>query len=218
MSAKAMAPQAIRKLGPASWSSPAIMRARCAKSARCSAPYGIELVSAGELDLPEPEETGTTFVANALIKARAAADLRACRRWPTTAACASRRWAATRRLHRRWAERQWFEGDPGRDWYMAMGKVEGMLQATGPGRDRAMRSSSARWRSPGPTAHVDGSKAASTARWPGRRAATMGFGYDPMFVPDGRDADLRRDGSRGKARISHRADAFAKLVAEQFGG
>ena len=65
------------------------------------APHGLEAVSAGELGLPEPEETGTTFIANARIKAMAAASASGFRPSPTTAASASRRSAGSRASTRR---------------------------------------------------------------------------------------------------------------------
>ncbi|HZF44883.1 MAG TPA: non-canonical purine NTP pyrophosphatase, partial [Sphingomonadaceae bacterium] len=101
------------------------------------APYGLECISAGELGLPEPEETGTSFVENALIKARAAAEASG------IVALADDSGLSVDALGGRpgvytadWAERQWFEGEPGRDWYMAMGKVEGMLAEKGPEAQR----------------------------------------------------------------------------------
>ena len=107
-------------------------------------PYGVECLSAGALGLPEPAETGTTFAANALLKARSAAEA------SQIVALADDSGLAVDALGGRpgvytadWAERQWFEGEPdtrqGRDWYMAMGKVEGMLCELGPGTDRSCR-------------------------------------------------------------------------------
>src|SRR5690606_11260076 len=89
------------------------------------APYGLECVSAGALGPPEPAETGTTFMENALIKASAAAEksglpAHADDSGLSVAALDGRPGVYTAD----WAERQWFEGEPGRDWYMAMGKVE----------------------------------------------------------------------------------------------
>ncbi|WP_120715772.1 RdgB/HAM1 family non-canonical purine NTP pyrophosphatase [Tsuneonella amylolytica] len=179
-------------------------------------PYGVKCISAGSLGLPEPKETGTTFVANALLKARAAAEASG------LVALADDSGLSVAALDGRpgvytadWAERQWFEGEPGRDWYMAMGKVEGMLQQRGPDAPRDAWFScvlALAWPD-GETAVYEG-RVDGSLTWPPR--GTLGFGYDPVFVPTGRDttfAELDRD---EKHRISHRADAFAKLVADQF--
>ena len=181
------------------------------------APYGMECISAGALGLPEPAETGTTFVENALIKARAAAEA------SQLPALADDSGLSVAGLGGRpgvytadWAERQWFEGEPGRDWYMAMGKVEGMLQAIGPNADRACWFSCVL-----AIAWPDGDSAVYEGRvdgaytWPPR--GDKGFGYDPVFVPAGGYETFAEIDPDEKHRISHRADAFAKLVAEQFG-
>jgi len=181
------------------------------------APYGIECLSAGALGLPEPEETGTTFVENALIKAHAAAKAAqipalADDSGLSVAALGGRPGVYTAD----WAERQWFEGASGRDWYMAMGKVEGLLCEIGPDTDRSCWFScvlAIAW--PDGESVVYEGRADGTYSWPPR--GTMGFGYDPAFVPDGRDATFAELPLEEKQRISHRADAFAKLVADQFG-
>ena len=182
-------------------------------------PYGLKCLSAGALGLPEPPETGTTFVENALIKARAAAEA------SQMPALADDSGLSVTALSGRpgvytadWAERQWFEGEPGRDWYMAMGKVEGMLQQMGSETDR-----SAAFHCVLAVAWPDGEYATyeglcpGALTWPPR--GEMGFGYDPVFVPSARDGSetfAEIDPSE-KHAISHRADAFAKLVADQFG-
>ena len=180
-------------------------------------PYGVKCISAGSLGLPEPAETGTTFVQNALIKARAAAEASG------LAALADDSGLSVAALDGRpgvytadWAERQWFEGAAGRDWYMAMGKVEGLLQAKGPETPREAWFScvlALAW--PDGETEVYEGRADGTLTWPPR--GTMGFGYDPVFVPEGRDVTFAQLDPEEKHRISHRADAFAKLVAEQFG-
>ena len=180
-------------------------------------PYGVKCISAGSLGLPEPAETGTTFVQNALIKARAAAEASG------LAALADDSGLSVAALDGRpgvytadWAERQWFEGDPGRDWYMAMGKVEGLLQAKGPETPRDAWFScvlALAW--PDGDTEVYEGRADGMLTWPPR--GTMGFGYDPVFVPQGREMTFAELDPEEKHRISHRADAFAKLVAEQFG-
>ena len=182
-------------------------------------PYGLKCISAGSLGLPEPPETGTTFVENALIKARSAAEASG------LAALADDSGLSVDALGGRpgvytadWAERQHFEGDPGRDWYMAMGKVEGMLQQLGPDTDR-----SAAFHCVLAVAWPDGEHAVYEGQCPGSLTwpprGEMGFGYDPVFVPsarDGKETFAEIDPSE-KHAISHRADAFAKLVEDQSG-
>lgn len=181
------------------------------------APYGIECLSAGQLGLPEPEETGTTFVENALIKAHAAAKA------AQLPALADDSGLSVSALDGRpgvytadWAERQWFEGPAGRDWYMAMGKVEGRLQGLGPDVDRSCRFScvlALAWPD-GESATYEG-RVEGSIIWPPR--GMKGFGYDPVFVPRGRTETFAEIEPEEKHRISHRADAFARLVADQFG-
>lgn len=180
-------------------------------------PYGIECLSAGQLGLAEPEETGTTFAQNALLKAHAAAKA------AQLPALADDSGLSVTALGGRpgvytadWAERQWFEGEPGRDWYLAMGKVEGMLSEKGPHVDRSCWFSctlAIAWPE-GDEAVYEG-RVDGTFSWPPR--GTMGFGYDPVFVPQGYDQTFAQLEPAQKKSMSHRADAFAKLVAEQFG-
>jgi len=182
------------------------------------APYGVECISAGSLGLPEPAETGKTFAENALIKARSAAEAA---QLPALAddsgLCVAALGGAPGVYTADWAERQWFEGPPGRDWYMAMGKVEGLLCELGPHVDRSCHFAcvlALAW--PDGTSAVYEGRAEGTYSWPPR--GTMGFGYDPVFVPRGGTQTFAELDPEEKHRISHRADAFAKLVAAQFGG
>ena len=182
------------------------------------APYGMNCVSAGSLGLPEPAETGTTFIENALIKARAAAEgsgLPALA--DTSGLCVDALGGRPGVYTADWAERQWFEGQPGRDWYMAMGKVEGLLCEQGPDVDRSGRFVcvlAIAWPD-GESAIYEGEVRGSLT-WPPR--GQLGFGYDPVFVREGDTQTFAEIDPEAKHRISHRADAFAKLVAEQFGG
>ncbi|MBV1916758.1 MAG: RdgB/HAM1 family non-canonical purine NTP pyrophosphatase [Sphingomonadaceae bacterium] len=181
------------------------------------APFGLECISAGALGLPEPEETGTTFVENALIKAHSAAQS------AQLPALADDSGLSVTALGGRpgvytadWAQRQSFEGEPGRDWYMAMGKVEGMLQALGPDAERSCWFScvlAIAW--PDGTCVTYEGRVDGTVVWPPR--GDRGFGYDPVFQPLGRDETFAQIDPEEKHSMSHRADAFAKLVAEQFG-
>ncbi|MBU1255138.1 MAG: RdgB/HAM1 family non-canonical purine NTP pyrophosphatase [Alphaproteobacteria bacterium] len=179
-------------------------------------PHGLKCLSAGSLGLPEPAETGTTFVQNALLKAHAAAQASG------IVALADDSGLAVEALDGRpgvytadWAERQWFEGSAGRDWFMAMGKVEGMLQERGPEVSRAAAFHcvlALAWPE-GESAVYEG-RVPGSLSWPPR--GTLGFGYDPVFVPAGMEQTFAELDPAEKHRISHRADAFAKLVAEQF--
>ena len=182
------------------------------------APYGLNCISAGSLGLPEPAETGKTFTDNALIKARSAAE------GSGLPALADDSGLCVDALNGRpgvytadWAERQWFEGKPGRDWYMAMGKVEGQLCELGSAVGRSCHFAcvlAIAWPD-GEHAVYEG-RANGSLTWPPR--GTMGFGYDPVFVPLGDTRTFAELDPEEKHKISHRADAFAKLVAEQFGG
>ncbi|MGV1682231.1 RdgB/HAM1 family non-canonical purine NTP pyrophosphatase [Sphingopyxis sp. NJF-3] len=184
-------------------------------------PFGIDPVSAGDLGLPEPEETGTTFRDNALLKAHASATASGL---PALADDSGLEVAA---LGGRpgvytadWAERQWFEGEPGkdwagRDWYLAMGKVEGLLAEQGLGVDRSacfVCTLALAW--PDGHAEVFEGRAQGSLTWPPR--GTLGFGYDPVFVPVDKSLTYAEIDPAEKHAISHRADAFAKLVAESF--
>jgi XTP/dITP diphosphohydrolase len=178
-------------------------------------PYGIEPVSAASLDLPEPEETGTTFAANALLKAVASCDLSGL---PALAddsgLCVEALGGEPGVYTANWAETGG-HGQAGRDWMLAMGKVEERLNALGKDVSRK-----AYFACTLALAWPDGSDAIFEGRvegtliWPPR--GDRGFGYDPMFVPDGFTETFGEMDPVAKHRMSHRADAFAKLVAAVF--
>jgi XTP/dITP diphosphohydrolase len=179
------------------------------------APFGIEPVSAGELGLPEPEETGTSFAENALIKARASA-LSGFPALSDDSGLEVRALAGRPGVYTAdWAERQWFEGPPGRDWYMAMGKVEGLLAEQGPDVDRSAAfvcTLALAW--PDGHSKVFEGRVDGLLTWPPR--GLKGFGYDPVFMPLGRNETFAEIDPAEKHAISHRADAFRKLVAAVF--
>ncbi len=176
-------------------------------------PFGHDVVSAGELDLPEPEETGTTFIENAELKARAAATASG------LVALADDSGLAVEALggdpgifSARWA-------GPERNFHVAMGKVEDALAAQGAmsAKDRRARFVCAltlAW----PDGHVESFEGtvAGALVWPPR--GERGFGYDPVFLPDGRRETFGEMDQDEKHRISHRADAFAQLIAACFKG
>tara|TARA_R110001606_G_scaffold46100_1_gene118790 strand:+ start:239 stop:868 length:630 start_codon:yes stop_codon:yes gene_type:complete len=179
-------------------------------------PYGIEPVSAGDLGLPEPEETGTTFAENALLKARASAEGANCVALADDSGlCVAALGGKPGVYTADWAERQAFEGEPGRDWYMAMGKVEGLLAEQGPDVDRSayfVATLALAW--PDGHSEVFEGRIQGNLVWPPR--GTLGFGYDPVFQPIGFEETFAELDPAQKQAMSHRADAFRKLVESCF--
>lgn len=174
-------------------------------------PYGIEPVSAASLGLPEPVETGTTFFANAELKARASADLSGLVALADDSGLCVDALNGDPGVY----TADWAETPSGRDWQLAMRKVEDALQAKGSdaGRDaHFVCVLSLCW----PDGHVESfeGRAEGKLTWPPR--GTVGFGYDPVFVPNGYDQSFAELDPAEKHRISHRADAFRKLVAAVF--
>nr|WP_246865999.1 RdgB/HAM1 family non-canonical purine NTP pyrophosphatase [Novosphingobium sp. SG720] len=182
------------------------------------APYGMECLSAGELGLPEPEETGTTFAENALIKAHAAAKAANLPALSDDSGLSVAALGGAPGVYTAdWAEASPLEGGPGRDWYMAMGKVEGKLAQLGPDAPRdAWFTSMLALAWPDGEAQTFEGRIDGTLTWPPR--GTLGFGYDPVFVPEGGTQTFAEIDPAEKNAVSHRARAFAKLVAEQFAG
>jgi XTP/dITP diphosphohydrolase len=178
------------------------------------APYGIEAVSAGELSLDEPDETGDNFQANARIKAVAAANASGLPAFADDSGLAvdvldgapgiySARWAG-----------------PSKDFTAAMTQIERLLQergATSPDKRTAHFVSAlcVAW----PDGHIEEVEARveGTLVWPPR--GTAGFGYDPAFLPDGHQRTFGEMTSIEKhglpplgLGLSHRARAFVKLA------
>ena len=176
--------------------------------------FRVEAVSAAELKLPEPEETGTTFAANARIKAQAAAKASKQPAFADDSGLAVDALNGEPGIHSaRWA-------GPKKDFAVAMEKVESRLHdigATTPQKRCAHFVSAlcVAW----PDGHVEEFEARvdGTLVWPPR--GTKGFGYDPMFLPDGHirtfgEMDSEEKHSlppRGRG-LSHRARAFLKLA------
>ena len=180
------------------------------------APFGIEPVSAGELGLPEPKETGTTFAENALIKAQASAEASGLPALSDDSGLEVLALGGRPGVYTAdWAERHWFEGEPGRDWYIAMGKVEGLLAEQGPDVDRSAAfvcTLALAW--PDGHSEIFEGRVSGSLTWPPR--GTLGFGYDPVFVPTHGTQTFAEIDPAEKHAISHRADAFQKLVAALF--
>ena len=172
-------------------------------------PFGIECVGAGELDLPEPEEIGNTFVDNAELKAREAADLSG------LPALADDSGLSVDALHGQPGifSARWAEDEAGnRDFGRAMEKVWREVEAAGPdaGHDaHFVCALSLAW----PDGSIESfeGKVHGTLVWPPRGA--NGFGYDAMFVAAGMDRTFGEIDPAQKHAISHRAKAFKLLVA-----
>lgn len=167
-----------------------------------------ELVSAGALGLPEPEETESTFVGNALLKARHAADLSGMIALADDSGLSVAALGGAPGVYSaRWA-------GPTKDFALAMAKVEQRLEETG-SDDRAAWFTSAlavAWPN-GPAVIVQG-EVHGTLTFPPR--GTRGFGYDPIFVAAGHDLTFGEMEPAAKDAISHRARAFEKLKAALF--
>jgi len=178
------------------------------------APHGVEAVSAGELGLGEPEETGASFRANAALKAVAAAEAAGLPAFADDSGLVVDALdGAPGILSARWA-------GPHKDFNAAMARIERLLQERGaitPDRRGAHFVSAlcVAW----PDDHVEEveARADGTLVWPPR--GTAGFGYDPMFMPDGFDRTFGEMTSIEKhglpplgLGLSHRARAFVKLA------
>ena len=174
------------------------------------APFGIECLSAAELDLPEPEEIGTSFVDNADLKARQAADLSGLPALADDSGICIDALGGRPGIHTaRWAEDE--QGN--RDWMRAMERAWRELEAAGPdaGRDAHFACALAiAWPNDGQAESFEG-RVDGTLVWPPR--GDKGFGYDPMFVPNGHEVTFAEMDPEQKHSMSHRADAFRKLTA-----
>jgi len=164
-----------------------------------------EIVTAGEWNLPEPDETETTFGGNAMLKARHAARLsgEVCLADDSGLSVAALD-GAPGIFSARWA-------GPGKDFALAMRKVEERLDEIGAADRRAWFTSALAVAWPdGPCVVVEG-EVYGQLTFPPR--GTRGFGYDPIFVPEGFDQTFGEMEPAAKDAMSHRARAFARLKA-----
>jgi len=176
--------------------------------------YGVEAVSAGELGLAEPDETGTTFRDNARIKAEAAAKASKLPAFADDSGLAVDALGGDPGIYSaRWA-------GPDKDFRFAMNKIQSLLVERGAKsadrrRGHFVSALCVAW----PDGHVEEFEATvdGTIAWPPR--GTLGFGYDPLFKPDGHDrtfGEMPADEKHGlppRGRgLSHRARAFLKLA------
>jgi XTP/dITP diphosphohydrolase len=176
--------------------------------------YRIEAISAGELGLPEPNETGTSFRANARIKAMAAAKAASMAAFADDSGLAIDALNGEPGIHSaRWA-------GPDKDFRLAMNKVQTLLiergaKAAEKRRAHFVSALCVAW----PDGHVEEFEATvdGIVVWPPR--GTKGFGYDPLFLPDGHTQTFGEMPSEEKhglpphgRGLSHRARAFLKLA------
>ena len=174
-------------------------------------PFGLEVVSAAELNLEEPEETETTFIGNAKLKALAAATVSGLPALSDDSGLAVTALNGDPGLYSaRWA-------GPDRDFNLAMRKVEDKLQEKGATttQDRHAQFVCAlclAW----PDQHTEcfEGRIDGTIVWPPR--GDKGFGYDPVFVLDGHDITFGEMDPAKKHELSHRAVAFNQLVEACF--
>lgn len=187
------------------------------------APFGFEAQSAGELGLPEPEETGTTFEENAYIKALAAAKATGKPALSDDSGlCVDALGGQPGIYTANWAE----VPEGGRDFAIAMQRAEVAMQEVGA---REPRQRSGRFVAVICLAWPDGhaeffrGEVEGHLVWPPR--GDQGFGYDPVFVPDGHErsfgemsADEKHGWTPGKGEaLSHRARAFRKFAQAKLG-
>ncbi|MEW5728315.1 MAG: RdgB/HAM1 family non-canonical purine NTP pyrophosphatase [Pseudomonadota bacterium] len=170
------------------------------------APHGAAVVSAGALGLDEPEETGSTFVANAELKARAAAIASGLPALADDSGLAVDALGGDPGIYSaRWA-------GPSKDFGAAMALVHDKMGASADRRARFVCALALAW----PDGHCETFEGVVEGEivWPPR--GTRGFGYDPFFQPLGHAETFGEMDPAAKHAISHRADAFRKLVAACF--
>lgn len=175
------------------------------------APHGVEVLGAAELKLPEPEETENTFIGNARIKAHAAAKATGLPALSDDSGIEVEALDDAPGVY----TADWAETPTGRDFILAMTKTHDLLEQKStphPRRARFCATLVLAW----PDGHdeVFEGKVNGTLVWPMR--GKQGHGYDPMFQPDGHDITFAEMDADIKNGISHRADAFDKLMSACF--
>ena len=174
-------------------------------------PYGVTVVGAAEMNLPEPEETETTFVGNARIKAHAAAQATGLPALSDDSGIEIDALGGAPGVY----TADWAETENGRDFILAMTRAHEELEAINAPLPRT-----ARFCCTLVLAWPDGHDEVFPGVMPGQVVWPMrgdqGHGYDPIFQPDGYDITFGEMDRWEKNKISHRADAFSKLVAGCF--
>lgn len=171
-------------------------------------PFGVETVSAADLSLPEPEETESTFAGNARLKAEAAAAAAQLPALSDDSGLAVAALNGAPGVHSaRWA------GEP-RDFRAAMAKVQAALAASGSNDVSAAFICALALATPGQETVVYEGRVDGALVFPPR--GEKGFGYDPIFVAAGETETFGEMEPARKHAMSHRARAFAQLVAAHF--
>ena len=169
------------------------------------APFGIETRGASELGLPEPEETEATFAGNAALKARAAADASGLPALADDSGLAVAALDGAPGIYSaRWA-------GEAKDFAFAMKRIERELKEKGASDLSAKFVCALAVAEPGKNAAIFEGEVHGHLTFPPR--GTKGFGYDPIFVADGMSETFGEIEPAQKHAMSHRARAFAKLVA-----
>lgn len=169
------------------------------------APHGMVLVSAGELGLPEPAETGATFIENASIKALAAMRATGLPALADDSGLAVAALGGAPGVYTAdWAMRS----DGTRDYMAAMARVAAEDQSARR-RCRFVATLVLAW----PDGHLEAFEGHSDGHWVSPPRGAQGFGYDPMFIPDGETLTFGEMTPEQKALHNHRARAFAALAA-----
>lgn len=174
-------------------------------------PHGVEVVSAGELKLPEPEETEDTFIGNARIKAKSAMTATGIITLADDSGLSVDALGGAPGVYTAdWA-------GPSRDWMMAMRTVEEKLQAAGattPDKRTAQFNCTLLVLWPDGEERIYVGKAPGHLAWPPKGA--FGHGYDPVFVPEGSDLSFGQMSHEEKNKISHRARALELMLKDLF--
>jgi XTP/dITP diphosphohydrolase len=172
------------------------------------APFGLDVVSAAQLGLSEPDETGSTFIENADLKARATSVSAQIPALADDSGLVVPALGGAPGIHSaRWA-------GPDRNFDAAMAQLEEALAHQPDRRAHFVCALVLCW----PDGHREAFEGTVHGHlvWPPR--GTQGFGYDPMFIADGCDITFGEMDPEAKHRISHRAAAFRKLVAACLAG
>jgi XTP/dITP diphosphohydrolase len=170
-------------------------------------PFVVEVISAADLNLDEPEETGTTFVDNALLKAHAAAKVANLPALADDSGLVVNALAGAPGVY----SARWAGAD--KNFMVAMEKVEELLRGSEDRSSMFVCALALAW----PDGHADVFEGfvEGEITWPPR--GEKGFGYDPIFTADGEDITFAEMEPAQKHTMSHRADAFQKLVSACFG-